>query len=80
MSLLFRVLCQLSVHLLGILTSYITDAGLPPWWPKFNPRSSHVGFMVDNFALGQVSHYITCSIFINPVIGVCSIDTNSVFK
>jgi hypothetical protein len=28
--------------------------GFPLWWPKFNPRSGHVGFVVDIVALGQV--------------------------
>jgi hypothetical protein len=30
-------------------------AGFPLWWPRFDPRSSHVGFAVDKVALGQDS-------------------------
>jgi hypothetical protein len=29
-------------------------AGLSPWKPGFDPGSVHVGFVVDNVALGQV--------------------------
>ena len=29
-------------------------AGLSPWMPGFDPRSVHVGFVVDKVALGQV--------------------------
>jgi hypothetical protein len=29
-------------------------AGLPPWRPRFDPGSVHVGFVVDKVALGQV--------------------------
>jgi hypothetical protein len=28
--------------------------GFPPWWPRFKTWSSHVGFVVDKVALGQV--------------------------
>jgi hypothetical protein len=28
--------------------------GFPPQWPGFEPRSSHVGFVVDKVALGEV--------------------------
>jgi hypothetical protein len=27
-------------------------AGFSPWWPGFDPKSGHVGFMVDEVALG----------------------------
>jgi hypothetical protein len=29
-------------------------AGFPTWRPKFEPKTSHVGFVVDKVALGQV--------------------------
>jgi hypothetical protein len=29
-------------------------AGFPQWRPGFEPRSGHVGFMIDKIALGQV--------------------------
>jgi hypothetical protein len=29
-------------------------AGFPMWWPRLEPRSGYVGFMVDRVALGQV--------------------------
>jgi hypothetical protein len=29
-------------------------ASFPPWWPRFKHKSSHVGFVVDKVALGQV--------------------------
>jgi hypothetical protein len=29
-------------------------AGFPPWRPRFDPRSFHVGFVVDKVTLGQV--------------------------
>jgi hypothetical protein len=32
-------------------------AGFPPRWPGFDPRPSHVGFVVNKAALWQVSEY-----------------------
>jgi hypothetical protein len=29
-------------------------AGFPPRWPGFEPRSDHVGFVMDQVALGQI--------------------------
>jgi hypothetical protein len=28
-------------------------AGLPPWWPGFEPRSDHVGIVIGKATLGQ---------------------------
>jgi branched-subunit amino acid transport protein len=32
----------------------LLTAGLLPLWPRFKPRSVHVGFVVDKVTLGQV--------------------------
>jgi hypothetical protein len=32
---------------------YQHSAGFPPWQPKFDPWSGHVGFLVDTMVLGQ---------------------------
>jgi hypothetical protein len=41
----------------AIAQAVVTD--LPPWWPGFKPGSTHVGFVVDKVALGQVlSEYL----------------------
>jgi hypothetical protein len=34
--------------------------GFPPRWPEFDPRSGHVGFVVDEVALGQVFSEYFC--------------------
>jgi hypothetical protein len=35
------------------LRQFVT--GFPPQWPRFDPRSIHVGFVVNEVALGKVS-------------------------
>jgi hypothetical protein len=44
-------------------------AGFPPLRPVFDPRSGHVGFMVDNMTRAQVFPYylvLPCQFFITP--------------
>jgi hypothetical protein len=49
--------------------SDILVAGLPLWWPGFDPQRGHTGFVVETMAVGQVpntnSHQTNCSTFIN---------------
>jgi hypothetical protein len=67
-------------------------AGFPPLWSGFDPRSGHMGFVVDRMALGadflRVFRF-PLSILIRPTTPhsliitsptLCSLDTNSAVK
>jgi hypothetical protein len=38
---------EVTIHFRRLVASF------SPWWPGFNPRSVHMGFLVDKVALGQ---------------------------
>jgi hypothetical protein len=68
---LFSVICfmMLSVlHYKAVSLLKQLGGGFPQRWPGFEPRSDHVGFVVDSVVLGQVSppssHSTDCSTFI----------------
>jgi hypothetical protein len=53
----------------AIAQSIVT--GFPPHWPVFDPRSRHVGFLVNKVALGQIlSEYLgfPCQFSFHPLL------------
>jgi hypothetical protein len=61
---LYTVLCQGLTRIYNTVEAvpYLRRlvAGFPPRLPRFDPRSGHVGFVVDKVALGQVFSEYFC--------------------
>jgi hypothetical protein len=45
--------CMFRIGILSTQLMAVLPTGFPPQRPKFQPRSGHVGFVVDKAALGQ---------------------------
>lgn len=63
-------------EIISFAIAQVVTYQFPPWWPRFDPRSGHEGFLVDHMALGQdfsesFSSPENCSIFINHAIIQC---------